>query len=189
MKNTTTALIILVSSVQLVFAEPPSPVTKTGQTISYRVGDDGDLKTGVAWPNSRFTVITNGTAVTVLDQLTGLEWVQAPHSLSGNSGEVVWNSAIDFCNNLVYAGQSGWRLPSRRELMSLLDYGCSFPALPARHPFSGVRYHYPSESYWSGTSYINSTSSAWSVEMRFGNVGNDGKATGYKYVWPVRGGQ
>ncbi|MCU0858344.1 MAG: hypothetical protein MUC65_08080, partial [Pontiellaceae bacterium] len=39
----------------------PCPVVKTGQTVSYRAGDDGDLEPGVAWPNPRFTVLTNGT--------------------------------------------------------------------------------------------------------------------------------
>jgi len=61
-------------------------VAQTGQTISYRTGDDGDLETGVAWPNPRFADLDDGT---VKDNLTGLEWVRAPHSLSGNSSEMV----------------------------------------------------------------------------------------------------
>ena len=28
---------------------------KTGLTISYAAGDDGDLELGLAWPNPRFT--------------------------------------------------------------------------------------------------------------------------------------
>ena len=163
----------------------PCPVAKTGQTTSNRAGDDGDLKTGAAWPNPRFTVITNGTDQTVLDNLTGLEWVQAPHSLPGNSGTIVWNSAIDFCTNLVYAGHSDWRLPSRKELMSLEDYGqSSYPMLPAGHPFAGVR----NDTYWSGTSIAYYTDRAWLVDMRNGGVGSGGKIYN-AYVWPVRGGQ
>ncbi len=173
------ALMILVSSVQFIFAEPPSPVPKTGQTTSYRSGDDGDLETGVAWPNPRFTDLSDGT---VKDNLTGLEWVKAPHSLSGNSGRMKWISAIDFCNNLVYAGHSDWRLPSRKELMSLVDYGrCG---LPAGHPFAGVQYSH----YWSGTSYAYYTDRAWYVYMGYGNVDYYYKTRDY-YVWPVRGGQ
>jgi hypothetical protein len=181
MKNTSMALMILVSSVQFIFAEPPSPVPKTGQTTSYRSGDDGDLETGVAWPNPRFTDLSDGT---VKDNLTGLEWVNAPHSLSGNSGTMKWISAIDFCNNLVYAGHSDWRLPSRKELMSLVDYGRYSPALPAGHPFAGVQNY---DYYWSGTSYAR-TGGAWSVAMSSGYVYDDDKAYTY-YVWPVRGGQ
>lgn len=164
----------------------PCPVSKTGQTVSFRAGDDGDLETGVVWSNPRFTVMTNGAAVTVLDQLTGLEWVRAPHSLSGNSGAKSWTAAIDFCNNLVYAGQSDWRLPSRKELMSLVDYGRYYPALPAGHPFAVVQDLY----YWSGTSYAPSTDSAWVVGMYLGSCDNyPHKASINYYVWPVRGGQ
>ncbi len=43
-------------------------VVKTGQTTSYRTGDDGDLEKGVAWPDTRFTDNGNGT---VTDNLTG----------------------------------------------------------------------------------------------------------------------
>jgi hypothetical protein len=164
-----------------VFAATNAPVPKTGQTTSYRTGDDGDLETGVAWPNPRFTDLGDGT---VKDNLTGLEWVKAPHSLSGNSGTMVWNSAIDFCNSLVYAGHSDWRLPSRKELMSLVDYGRYSPALPAGHPFSGVQGNY----YWSGTSYAGNTDGAWVVYMDYGSV-NGYYKTGNYYVWPVRGGQ
>jgi hypothetical protein len=160
----------------------PCPVAKTGQTISYGTGDDGDLQTGVAWPDPRFTDLGDGT---VKDNLTGLEWAQAPHSLSGNSTNMDWNSAIDFCNNLVYAGHSDWRLPSRKELMSLVDYGRYSPALPAGHPFAGVQ---DGKYCWSGTSRAYSAGYAWIVVVVNGYVVHGFKATGY-YVWPVRGGE
>jgi hypothetical protein len=158
-------------------------VAKTGQTTLYRAGDDGHLEPGVAWPSPRFVVVTNGTDQTVLDNLTGLEWVQVPHALSGNSGTPVWNSAIDFCNNLVYAGHSDWRLPSCKELMSLVDYRRYSPALPGGHPFTGVQYNY----YWSGTSGANG-SLAWGVNMDSGSAASIDK-TYHGLCWPVRGGQ
>ena len=183
MKNTLMASMILMSGAQFVLAEFPAPIPKTGQSVSYRTRDDGGLQTGVAWPTPRFTVITTGAAQTVLDNLTGLEWVKAPHSLSGNSGATNWNVAVDFCNNLVYAGPSSWRLPSRKELMSLMDYGQYSPALPAGHPFAGVQSY-----YWSGTSVAGYTAGAWSADMAGGDEFNFDKAS-YYYVWPVRGGQ
>jgi hypothetical protein len=164
-----------------VFATTNAPVPKTGQTTSYRAGDDGDLETGVAWPNPRFTDLGDGT---VKDNLTGLEWVQAPHSLSGNSTYMNWNAAVDFCNNLIYSGHSDWRLPSIKELESLVNCGTYNPALPAGHPFAGVQFSY----YWSGTSLASSAGSAWVVDMYNGGVGGGDKADG-GYVWPVRGGQ
>jgi hypothetical protein len=166
---------------QLVLAEAPSPVPKTGQTISYWAGDDGDLEHGVAWPNPRFTDISSGT---VKDNLTGLEWVKAPHLLAGNSSYMNWNSAVDFCNSLVYADHSDWRLPSRKELMSLVDCGRYYSALPAGHPFVGVQ-----DIYWSGTSRASYTLSAWFVSMNHGVVGVSIKSSTDYCVWPVRGGQ
>ncbi len=163
-------------------AVPKTAVPKTGQTVSYRTGDDGDLETGLAWPNPRFTDLGSGT---IQDNLTGLEWVKAPHSLSGNSGATTWNGAIDRCNNLVYAGHSDWRLPSIKELESLVNCGTYYPVLSAGHPFAGVRYYY----YWSGTSHANFTDGAWVVSMGDGYVYNSSKANGYNDVWPVRGGQ
>ena len=189
MNKRMTVLMSLTVTVQFVFAEPPSPVPKTGQTTSYRAGDDGDLEPGVAWPNPRFTVITNGVDAVVNDNLTGLEWVKEPHSLSGNSGSTNWNSAVDFCNNLVYAGHSDWRLPSRNELLSLIDYGRVSPALPAGHPFVGVKGIYYLESpHWSSTSFTRSTDIAFTISLGAGNVYYSYK-TGNGYVWPVRGGQ
>jgi len=167
--------------------DTPATVPNTGQTTSYRTGDDGDLETGVAWPDPRFTDLTAGT---VKDNLTGLEWVQAPHSLSGNAGSTNWDSAIDFCNNLAYAGHSDWRLPSRKELMSLVDYGRGYPALPTGHPFAGVHSGLEDSYYWSGTSYAaESADHAWFVAMYYGGVLYYYSKIDYCYVWPVRGGQ
>ena len=155
---------------------------KTGQTTSFRPGDDGDLEKGMAPPSPRFTDLVNGT---VTDNLTGLMWVKAPLSLSGNSGTMPWNSAIDFCNGLTHSGHSDWRLPNVRELQSLLDYGRIFPALPAGHPFTDVRTDYD----WStSTSAGSILTVAWYVELNVGSVYYDSK-TNACYVWPVRAGQ
>jgi hypothetical protein len=163
-----------------------APVPKTGQTTSYRTGDDGDLETGVAWPNPRFTVVTNATALTVIDNLTGLEWIKAPHALSGNSGTTNWNGAIDRCNNLVYAGYSDWRLPSIKELESLVNCGTHSPALPAGHPFADVQNYL----YWSGTSSSHNTNGASVVDVGDGTMFiNINKTSNPSYVWPVRGGK
>jgi hypothetical protein len=183
MKNTTMAWMILVSSVQFVFAEFPAPVPKTGQTTIYREGDDGHLEPGVTWPSPRFTDLSDGT---VRDNLTGLEWVQVPHALSGNSGTLVWNSAIDLCSTLAYAGHSDWRLPSVKELESVVDYGRYSPALPGGHPFTGVK----NANYWSGTTDAYRTDFAWGVNMDNGYVYYYyAKIYRSGYVWPVRGGQ
>ncbi len=160
-----------------------APVAKTGQTTSYRIADDGDLEAGLAWPSPRFTDNTDGT---VADNLTGLEWVLAPHSVIGNGSVLNWNASIDFCKNLTYASHTDWRLPTRRELASLLDYGEQNPALSAGHPFSGIL----NNLYWSSTAESASSPAGyymWAVDMGLGSVDRIHKSLTH-YVWPVRSG-
>ncbi len=170
-------------------------VEKTGQTASYRTGDDGTHQKGVPWPGPRFTDNGNGT---VTDNLTGLIWLKNANC-AGTT--VDWNTAVDYANALndgctscfgtasdcglsdgSTAGQ--WRLPNIEELYSLIDLGQYSPALPSGHPFTGVQ----SYSYWSGSSCASNTSNAWFVTLNSGYVGTSDK-TVTDYAWPVRGGQ
>ncbi|MBF8274701.1 MAG: protein of unknown function DUF1566 [Magnetococcales bacterium] len=160
-------------------------VPKTGQTTSYATGDDGALQKGVAWPNPRFTNNNDGT---VTDSLTGLIWLTNANCF----GQQIWTQALSSANALA-SGSCGltdgsvagaWRLPNRKELQSLIDYGRTSPALPTGHPFSGVQ----TGIYWSGSTYASGTSNAWYVYLDDGSVYGYGKTSGH-YVWPVRGGQ
>jgi hypothetical protein len=169
-------------------------VPKTGQTTSYATGDDGDLEKGVVWPNPRFTDNNNGT---VTDNLTGLIWLKNANCFGTRN----WATALGDANGLASgtcgltdgstAGQ--WRLPNVRELQSIVHYGFFNPAVPntagtakwtAGDPFTGVQ----SNFYWTSTTTAGWTETAWSVNLVFGTMYNDGKAL-TEYVWPVRGGQ
>ena len=183
-----------------------APVPKTGQTTKYADGDDGDLEKGVAWPDPRFTDNSNGT---VTDNLTGLIWLK-----NANCAVVTrtWQIALDDvvqlntngemnthdCGDTSNGGshQTDWRLPTVRELQSLIHYGCASPALPdtagtscGSGPFTGVQSDH-SDCYWSSTTIANRTFSAWFVGLEDGNVNRYGcLKTELLYVWPVRGGQ
>lgn len=156
-------------------------VPRTGQTTSYRTGDDGDLQRGVAWPDPRFTDNEDGT---VTDNLTGLMWVKEPHSLDGNSGAMTWDDAIDFCNNLTFAGHADLWLPNVRELQSLIDYGRYYLTLPSGHPFTGVQM----ANYWSSSTVEDYWNHAWFVNLYDGVVSDYGKGVTTR-LWPVRAGQ
>ena len=153
-------------------------VPKTGQTNTYQAGDDGTYQKGVAWPNPRFTIQADSNCV--LDNLTGLIWARNANL----DGEKTWSAAIIYCEDLTYGGYDDWRLPNRRELLSLIDDGRVDPALPTGHPFSGVQYNV----YWSDTSCPFDEGQAWYVEMHHGDVNYYLKSDD-NYVWPVRGGQ
>ncbi len=183
-----------------------APVENTGQTTSYRAGDDGDEQAGVSWPNPRFTDNSDGT---VTDNLTGLIWLKQANYIStgGDTGMTTWNNAIDFCKALA-TGMCGlsdgsstgdWRLPSRFELESLHDLKYYSPALSNTlgtgqwsegDPFTNVQYiNDPlDDHYWSSTTNADNPVRAWTVIMLYGFVGCSSK-TGIALVWPVRGGQ
>ena len=170
-----------------------APIPKTGQTQSYASGDDGYLQMGVQWPDPRFSDNSDGT---VTDNLTGLIWLKNADCFGGKS----WNDALDVSNNLA-DGQCGlsdgsssgaWRLSNVRELLSLIDYDNSSPALASGHPFTNVRSTggEPSSSYWSSTTVANRTDAACLVVMDPGSALMDDapKGQSFRGVWPVRGG-
>ena len=159
---------------------------KTGQTTSRRRGDDGWWRTnnvGNEWPNPRFTVQADTNVV--VDNLTGLMWVRAPHSLPGHSTSTNWIEVMDFCNNLTFAGHSDWRLPNILEFRSLIDFGRWNPALPSGHPFTDVQTLF---GYWTSTPMAADMTTRWYVFIQSGRMINVSFSTTPGYAWPVRGG-
>ena len=161
-------------------------LAKTGQTTSYRTGDDGYHQKGVASPSSRFTDNGDGT---VTDNLTGLMWAKNANLASGTMN---WNDAIDYANNLSLGTDCGlsrtdWRLPNIRELESLKDYSKYNSMLPIDHPFTNVMLS--DKKYWSSTSLQGDPSFAWARGLNEATQYFTAKtfSTTY-YVWPVRGG-
>lgn len=169
----------------------PVQLPATGQKDSYAAGDDGALQKGEAWQATRF--VDNGDQ-TQTDTLTNLIWTKdgnAPGPAACNPATTkTWQGALDYVaclNSNSFLGKSDWRLPNRKELMSLLNWGQNNPATWLNiQGFSGVQGSY----YWSSSTQAIGTSYAWGVYMGmdYGHVVNSSK--GYSnYVWPVRGGQ
>ncbi len=163
-----------------------SVIWKTGQTTIYRYGDDGDLKQGVSWPSPRFSDESNGE---VMDNLTGLVWTKDAYapgpSACSPAAMKTWQEALDYVkclNTQNYLGHNDWRLPNRKELMSLVDFSHDL-ALPSGHPFTNVQRN----DYWSSTTYANNTGNAWGFRVSYGYPTNRNKGLVF-YVWPVRAG-
>ena len=97
------------------------------------------------------------------------EWEQAKSAAA--------NLASGSCGLTDGSSKGDWRLPTKNELETLMDWQKS-------GAFSGVQ----TNDYWSSTASANSTSFAWYVSLSNGYVYGSVK-TNDLYVWPVRGGQ
>ncbi|MFC1779696.1 DUF1566 domain-containing protein [Thermodesulfobacteriota bacterium] len=156
---------------------------KTGQTISYATGDDGDLQAGFDWPEPRFTDFGDGT---VSDNLTGLIWTKnASNTFLGycTGGTKNWQGALQYVaclNSNAHLGYTDWILPNRNELKSLLDSANGYPPLPVGHPFMAV-----GSGYWSSSTFAYDINYAWYLSMYYGYDSTSYKSTGFS-VWPIR---
>ncbi len=57
---------------------------------------------------------------TITDNATGLMWMQNDSKTGMN-----WEDALNYAENLEYAGYSDWRLPNVKEMQSIVDYARS----------------------------------------------------------------
>jgi hypothetical protein len=157
---------------------------KTGQTTSYRTGDDGDIEAGRATDfftlasnnpfgnTNRFTDELGGQTYTnnividwsTFDSATVLGWRRVT-SVGSN-----WNDAID--NALltsIGSFTSGWRLPNINELFSLIDReqtGAGGRAI-SYPPFVNFNTNF---ALWSSTTSKLATSTAFATNSNNGYV-------------------
>ena len=115
---------------------------------------------------------------TVSDLNTGLMWQQGDAQNDWGYG---WSDALIYCDTLALAGHTDWRLPSRRELLSLVDYAKFNPAIDTQY-FPGCLYD---NKYWSSTVTANSPNNAWEVYFSYGATYADSKVYA-QYVRCVR---
>ena len=145
----------------------------TGQTQSYTntFGEDSDYTIN---PPS-YTDNGNGA---VIDNVTGLMWQKENDHIYLN-----WDDAVSYCNNLALTGYTDWRLPSKKEFISIVNYGTSTPAIDTTY-FPSI---WPSP-FWSSTTLASDSSYAWSVDLPFyGSVSSTGNKSNSNYLMCVRG--
>lgn len=120
---------------------------------------------------------------TVMDNNTGLMWQKQDDGVTYS-----WYAAmgiykdsynprtLDICGSLKLAGHTDWRLPSEKELLSLVIKAPSKePSINAAY-FPNTRLSY----YWSSTTVDDSPVYAWSVDFSDGTVKSYNKgSSGY----------
>jgi hypothetical protein len=156
-------------------------------------GQDG------AYSTNPMSYTDNGNG-TVTDTNTGLVWQKCSvgqnndASCSGSAAAYSWYKASgtydashnpatnNICGDLSLAG-GGWRLPSKKELTSIVDYSIPYPGPTIQQTKFP---HSVASSYWSSTNYASNPNYAWKVFFMSGTVSNDFKFGG-NYVRCVRG--
>lgn len=139
-------------------------------------------------PDTRYIIDT--IKGTVLDRQTGLTWKRCVEGLSGpdcGAGPVTplsWGPALNQAAGSDFAGYKDWRLPNAKELESLVEVACSYPALNATAFPSD-----PSSSVWT-SSYSESNEGGRVRQVNFGHGGQDSSYAIYaSAVRLVRGGR
>lgn len=107
----------------------------------------------------RFTH-THGGVLTVIDATTGLEWSAKPVAKN-----VTHEQAIKACAELDLGGHTDWRLPTRQELLSIVDLSRHAPAID-----TNAFPDFPSEWFWTSDLCAWSSASAWFVNFSSGSV-------------------
>ncbi|MCB1306545.1 MAG: DUF1566 domain-containing protein [Leptospiraceae bacterium] len=105
----------------------------TGQTTCYGTnsGTVGCSGGGTAAQDGFYTgntpSYTNNADGTITDNRTSLMWVNSADtngdSSINSSDKLTQSSAVSYCSSLTYAGHSDWRLPTVKELYSLMNFG------------------------------------------------------------------
>jgi hypothetical protein len=122
-------------------------------------------------PAGRY-MVSNGT---VYDTKTGLTWQQA-----GPSSTMVYSAAKTYCSGLSLAG-TGWRVPTIKELLTLVDESIASGPLIDTTAFPGAQATW----YWSSTAVISTTTTEYLVAFQNGSA-NGGPLTNAILVRCVR---
>ena len=104
-------------------------------------------------------LFTDNDDGTVTDNTTGLMWQQ-----DGLDYTVSWEDALSYCENLELGGHTNWRLPTIKELRSLVDYSQNYPSINTSF-FPDTQ---PESDYWSSTTNASDTSIAWEIWFYWG---------------------
>jgi hypothetical protein len=159
---------------------PPDSICCDGSSVSC---DGTRLPTGDGTNSGEFTVSEDG--LTVTDTITGLTWQRDSSgtrdrcsgdvtAFDGGSGGLTctWAEAKAYCAALTLGGVTGWRLPARHELRTIVDFTRTDPSIdPTAFPNTPAGYFWTSSPY-AGLS--GPAGNAWFVAFTYGYSGNSG---------------
>lgn len=163
---------------------PTGNVPDTGQNLSYTAtfGEDSDY---IINPPQYTKLDASGNALhacatqwsMVRDEVTGLIWEVKTDddSIHDMNNEYMWSSVqddfIDILNGLQFGGLTHWRLPTVRELYSIVRKGSHPSVYTAYFPYTGGLF------YWSNTTNAGFTQNAWEVGFSIGSISHNNKSS------------
>ena len=161
---------------------------KAGETLS----EESESKEGIYIDNSFFVLLLKRIFLTPLsptkyadlgngvikDNATNLFWQkcsagQDALDCSGTAETKDWTTAKDYCTNLILGGKK-WRLPEINELLTLVDYNRSDPAINPIFPATVAN------QYWSNTVDAGDPSRSWYVDFYNGYSNSSDQANTYR---------
>ena len=106
----------------------------------------------------------------VKDERNAIYWQDTEDSKVSSED---WDDAVLYCDKLVLNGMDKWRLPSFRELFSIMDYTRSNPAI---NPLFGF---VDEGTYWTSTNFSPTSARAWTIDFRTGKTYYNYKTTNH----------
>lgn len=144
-----------------------------------RGNGDGEAPSSPAVaPPDQYTVVSPGE---VMDRYTGLVWQQGY-----SPATMAWAEAEGYCATLDLNGHA-WRLPSIRELATLVDEAQVAPSIN-RTMFPDTQYGSRSNDwYWGSHAAVGNAAAAWALNFDDGftgfNAGESGKWNYFTAAW------
>ena len=119
---------------------------------------------GANAPAGRYVVTNGGTSSgTVYDTKTKLTWQQTVPSTT-----YTWANAKTYCAGVgASLGGAGWRLPTLKELQTIVDYSQSNPSIDST-AFPST----PAHIFWCSSPLAGSAPGAWGVSFYNGYTDN-----------------
>jgi len=138
----------------------PTPVVRRRQVVAAIVlACAAPVSAGAAAPPNRYTI----SGMTVYDTKTKLTWQQTPPST-----DYQWTDAQTYCSGLgTTLGGTGWRLPTVKELQTLLDFSRTGAPYFDTTAFPSTL----KQDFWSRTPVASDSTQAWAVFFENGDTG------------------